>query len=75
MQGAFRWVEESQQHLSLILFNFGKAFNHIDWGYFFEALKRLEFNQLWMKWVACLYKGASFSIKINNRPKPHFLLS
>ncbi len=54
---------------------FEKPFNHIDWGYFFEALMRLEFIQLWTKWVACLYKGASSSIKINNYPKPRFLLS
>jgi len=75
MQGAFRWVEESQQHLALLLLDFDKAFNHIDWGYFFETLWRLKLSQLWTKWVACLYKGASSSIKRNNRPKPHFLLS
>jgi hypothetical protein len=67
MQGTLGWVEESQQHLALLLLDFEKVFNHIDWGYFFEALK---FNQLWTKWVASLYKGASSSTKINNHPKP-----
>lgn len=64
-QITFKWVKESQQHLMFFFLNFEKAFDHINWGYFFKALRRLGFNLLWTKWVVTFYEGVSFSIKIN----------
>jgi hypothetical protein len=40
-QEAQNWAEESNQNLVLLLLDFEKAFDRIEWGFLFEALSRL----------------------------------
>ncbi len=56
---------ESNQDLVLLLLDFEKAFNRIEWDFLFTALTKLGFSNTWVKWVHTLYHKASSAIKIN----------
>jgi hypothetical protein len=43
-QEALGWVEESEQDLVLLLLDFKKAFDRIEWGFLFMALAKLGFS-------------------------------
>jgi len=64
-QEAQEWVEESNQDLVLLLLDFEKAFDRIEWSFLFEALARLGFCPKWIRWVSSLYASALSSIKLN----------
>jgi hypothetical protein len=64
-QEAQEWAEESNQDLVLLLLDFEKAFDRIEWRFLFEALARLGFCPEWIQWVSSLYASASSSIKLN----------
>jgi hypothetical protein len=61
-QEAQDWADESNQDLVLLLLDFEKAFDRIEWSFLFEALAKLEFCPQWIRWV---YKLASSAIKLN----------
>jgi hypothetical protein len=73
-QEAFEWVEEDNQDLVLLLLDFKKAFDRIEWDFLFKALAVLGFNDTWVRWVKSLYKVASFAIKVNGTIGPDFPL-
>ncbi len=64
-QEAHDWAEESNQNLVLLLLDFEKAFDRIEWGFLFEALSRLGFCPQWIRWVSSLYSSATSAIKLN----------
>ncbi len=64
-QEAQEWVEESNQDLVLLLLDFEKAFDKIEWSFLFEALAKLGFCPKWIRWVSSLYTSASLTIKLN----------
>jgi len=64
-QEAQDWAKESNQDLVLLLLNFEKAFDKIEWSFLFEALAKLGFCPQWIRWVSSLYGSASLAIKLN----------
>jgi hypothetical protein len=64
-QEAQDWAEESNQDLVLLLLDFEKAFDRIEWSFLFEALAKLDFCPQWIRWVSSLYGSASSAIKLN----------
>ncbi len=74
-QEALGWVEESEQDFVLLLLDFEKAFNGIEWGFLFTALAKLGFNGTWVNWVRSLYQAASSAIKVNGATRPNFQLT
>ncbi len=64
-QEAQDWAEESNQDLLLLLLDFEKAFNRIEWSFLFKALAKPGFCPQWIWWVSSLYKLASSAIKLN----------
>jgi hypothetical protein len=64
-QELLEWAIESEQDLILLLFNFEKTFDIIEWGFLFITLSKLGFSPKWIKWVFSLYWLASSSIKVN----------
>ncbi len=43
-QEALEWAEESDQDLVLLLLDFKKAFDRIEWAFLFTALAKLGFS-------------------------------
>jgi hypothetical protein len=74
-QEALGWAEESEQDLVLLFLDFEKAFDRIEWGFFFSALTRLGFSNTWVRWVTSLYQAATSAIKINGTPGSNFQLA
>jgi hypothetical protein len=64
-QEAQEWAEESNQDLVLLLLDFEKAFDRIEWNFLFEALAKIGFCSKWIRWVSSLYTSASSTIKLN----------
>jgi hypothetical protein len=58
----------------LLLLNFEKAFDRIEWGFLFKALERLGFSQTWVHWVTSLYRDATSTIILNGTLGPDFKL-
>jgi hypothetical protein len=69
------WAIESGHDLVLLLLDFEKAFNKIEWGFLFPTMSKLGFNPKWIKWVSSLYQLASSSVKVNGKTKEDFKLS
>jgi hypothetical protein len=46
---ALEWAEENNQDLVLLLLNFKKAFDRIEWDFLFKALKTLGFSDVWVR--------------------------
>jgi hypothetical protein len=64
-QEAQDWAEESNQDLVLLLLDFEKAFDRIEWSFLFEALEKLGFCPQWIRWVSSMYRSASSAINLN----------
>ncbi len=78
-QEALEWAEESEHDLVLLLLDFEKAFDRIEWGFLFSALAKLGFSETWIRWVKTLYLEvyleASLAIKVNGTTGPTFQLA
>lgn len=69
------WVEESDKKLVLLLLDFEKTFNHINWDFLFFVFQTLGICEQWIQWVLALYKVATSSIKITREVGDLFCLS
>jgi hypothetical protein len=49
----------------LLLLDFEKTFDRIEWNFLFEALAKLGFCPQWIRWVSSLYRSATSAIKLN----------
>ncbi len=69
------WVEESDKNLILLLLDFEKAFDHINWDLLFFVFWTLGFCEQWIQWVSALYKVATSTIKVIREVGDLFSLS
>jgi len=74
-QDSLSWAEESNQDLVLLLLDFEKAFDRIEWNFLFSAMDHIGFSNTWIKWVRTLYREASSAIKVNGVVGPTFQLA
>jgi len=72
---SLKWAVKSEHDLVLLLFNFEKTFDRIEWGFLFTALSKLRFSPKWIKWVSSLYWLASSLVKVNRESGKDFKLS
>jgi len=74
-QEGLGWADESNQDLVLLLLDFEKTFDRIEWNFLFKALDKLGFNPTWVRWVTSLYREATSTIKVNGVAGPDFQLA
>ncbi len=74
-QDSLDWAMESDQELVLLLLDFEKAFDRIEWNFLFITLSKLGFNSTWVRWVRTLYLHATSTIRINGEAGPVFQLA
>jgi len=74
-QESLDWVVESNQDFVMLLLDFEKAFDMIEWRFLFTALSKFGFNDIWVSWVRALYHSASSAIKVNGTIRPDFHLA
>ncbi len=74
-QDSLDWVVESDQELVLLLLDFEKPFNRIEWNFLFTALSKFGFSDTWIRWVNTLYHEATSAIKVNGKAGPVFQLA
>jgi len=59
----------------LLLLDFKKAFDRIEWGFLFGALERLGFESTWIRWIRALYKGVTSAVRMNGESGSDFHLT
>jgi hypothetical protein len=69
------WAQESGQDLVLLLLDFEKSFDRIEWDFLFPTLSKLGFCPTWIQWISSLYWLASSSIKVNGKRGKDFRLA
>ncbi len=74
-QEALDWVVESDRDLVLLLLDFEKAFDMIEWGFLFPALSKLGFSPKWIQWILFLYQSATSLVKVNDEAGEDFQLT
>jgi hypothetical protein len=56
----------------LLVLDFEKAFDRIEWNFLFSAMDHIGFSNTLIKWVRTLYWEASSTIKVNGVVGPTF---
>ena len=56
---AMNWAKESSQEVAMILLDFEKAYDRVEWPFVLGMLKAFGFPYYFCKWVEILFKDAS----------------
>lgn len=56
---------ESQEPGIVCKLDIEKAYDHLNWNYFLETLRKLGFGGRWVSWIRCCISTVKFSILIN----------
>ena len=49
---------KNKQNLAILLLDFEKAYDRVDWNLLEGIMSRLGFTEAWIKGVSCLYRNA-----------------
>ena len=64
---ATEWAQHSGQHLAVLLLDFEKAYDRVDWSFLEGTLERLGFPVGWIQGISALYRTASNRVIIGGR--------
>ena len=56
---ATEWAQHSGQHLAILLLDFEKAYDRVDWSFLEGTLSRFGFPDEWIRGISSLYRSAS----------------
>jgi hypothetical protein len=69
---AMEWATENKQDLVILLLDFEKAYDRVNWTFLQSAMKKQGFSGTWIKWTTTLYEGAHTSVLVNGQPGEEF---
>lgn len=67
-------AQYSGQHLAILLLDFEKAYDRVDWSFLEGTLERLGFPLGWIQGISALYRTASSRVIIGDRMGERFRL-
>jgi hypothetical protein len=68
------WTRENQQDLSMLLLDFEKAYDRVNWTFLKEVMAKMGFHSQWIKQVMSLNENAAASVIVNGEISSTFRL-
>ncbi|MCO5570618.1 hypothetical protein L7F22_024343 [Adiantum nelumboides] len=62
---AVEWARQTGQPTAVMLLNFEKAYDRVDWGLLEGTLHRMGFPHAWIRGISALYRSASAAVTIS----------
>lgn len=64
---AIERTKESKQDLVILLLDFEKAYDRVNWTFLEAAMLKMGFSETWIRWTSSLYKEAESAILVNGK--------
>jgi exonuclease III len=71
---AIEWTQENNQDLSMLLLDFEKAYDRVNWTFLRQTMEKMGFEDQWITQVMSLNLNASASILVNGQSSKTFKL-
>lgn len=71
---AMEWTMENKQDLSMLLMDFEKAYDRVNWTFLKETMTTMGFHPKWIKQVMSLNTNASTTVIVNGEQSRTFKL-
>lgn len=71
---AIEWTLENKQDLSMLLLDFEKAYDRVNWTFLRQAMAQMGFHPTWIKQVLSLNENASAAVIVNGEQSKQFKL-
>ena len=71
---AMEWTMENKQALSMLLLDFEKAYDRVNWTFLRETMVTMGFHEKWIGQVMSLYNNASAAVIVNGEQSQTFML-
>ena len=71
---AIAWTRENQQELGMILLDFEKACDRVNWTFLRRVMEKMGFHTTWINQVMSLNENASASVVVNGENSKTFKL-
>ena len=72
---AIEWANHSAQPLAILLLDFEKAYDRVDWDFLEEVMHTMGFSQHFVTGISALYRSATSALTIRGVLGPQFALS
>lgn len=72
--GSIAWAKENQQNLSMLLLDFEKAYDKVNWTFLRKVMIKMGFHTMWINQVMPLNDNASASVIVNGEISKTFRL-
>jgi hypothetical protein len=69
------WVEQSCQALLFLKLDFSKAYDMVEWGFMFAAMKAMGFLEEFTDMIKILFKNATACVKVNGSLSESFTIN
>lgn len=66
------WALESNQDLVILLLDFEKAYDRVNWTFLEASMEKLGFSREWISWTSALYRDAESVLLVNGKKLPKF---
>jgi hypothetical protein len=69
---AMEYAKETKQELIILMIDFEKTYDRVNWSFMKDTMKTLGFSEQWIDWTSIFYQGAEISVLVNGQPGEKF---